>query len=113
MPTIFLQALFATWIINFIEGRKVQTFEVPGAYLHAEIPEEEHVFMKFEKEFVDMCEVNPEYKEHVRIKNGKKVLYVRVLKAIYSMIEIALRWYKLFTGTFCGMGSNLTLMIVA
>ena len=64
--------------------------------------------MKFEKEFVDiMCEVNPEYKEHVRIENGKKVLYVQVLKAIYSMIESALRWYELFTGTLCGMGIEL------
>ena len=39
--------------------------------------------MKFENEFIDiMCEVNPEYKDHVRIENGKKVLYVQVLKAI-------------------------------
>ena len=46
-----------------MEGQKVQTFNVPGAYLHAEIPEEDQVFMKFEKEFVDiMCEVNLEYK---------------------------------------------------
>ena len=71
--TISLQALFATWIIDSIEGRKVQTFDMPGPYLHAEIPEEDCVFMKFEKEFVDiMCEVNSEYKEHVKIKNGKR-----------------------------------------
>ena len=107
-PTISLQALFATWIIDSIEGRKVQTFDVPGAYLHAEIPEQDRVFMKFEREFVDiMCEVNPEYKDHVRIENGKKVLYVQVLKAIYGMIESALRWYELFTGTLCGMGFKL------
>ena len=75
LQTISLNILFTTWKINSIEGWKVQTFDVPGAYLHAEIPEDERVFMKFEKEFVDiMCEVNPEYKEHVRIKNGRKVL---------------------------------------
>ena len=46
-----------------MEGRKVQTFNVPGAYLHADIPEGDQVFMKFEKEFVDiMCDENPEYK---------------------------------------------------
>ena len=66
------------------------------------------MFMKFEKEFVDiMCEVNQEYKEHARIENGQKVLYVQVLKAIYSMIESALRWYELFTGALCGMGFEL------
>ena len=66
------------------------------------------MFMKFEKEFVDiMCEVNPEYKEHMRFKNSKKVLYVQVLKAIYGIIESVLRWYELFTSTLCGMGFEL------
>ena len=107
-PTISLQALFATWIIDSIEDRKVKTFGFLGAYLHAEIPEEERVFMKFEKEFVDiMCEVNPEYKDHVRFEHGKKVLYVQVLKVIYRMIESALRWYELFRGTLRGMGFEL------
>ena len=32
------------------------------------------------------------------------MLYVQALKAIYGMIESALRWYELFTGTLCGMG---------
>ena len=44
-----------------------------------------------------MCDVNPEYKPYVRYENGKKVLYVRILKALYSMIESALLWYTLFT----------------
>ena len=33
------------------------------------------------------------------IDRGKKLLYVRVLKAIHSMIESALRWYELYTTT--------------
>jgi len=32
------------------------------------------------------------------------VLYVRVLKAIYGMIESALRWYELFSSTLTDMG---------
>ena len=36
------------------------------------------------------------------------MLYVQVLKAIYGMIESALRWYELFfTGTLCRMGFEL------
>jgi hypothetical protein len=30
------------------------------------------------------------------LENGKKVLYVEVLKAIYGMLEAALLWYKTF-----------------
>jgi len=41
-----------------------------------------------------MSDVNPEYKDDVRYKNGKKVLYVQILKALYGMIESALLWYE-------------------
>ena len=38
--------------------------------------------------FVDiMCEVNPKHKKRVIEERGKKVLYVKVLKAIYRCIE--------------------------
>ena len=59
--TISLQALFATFIVDVQEGRKAQTFDVPGAYLHAEIPKDEKIYMKFEGDF----EVNHEYRKNV------------------------------------------------
>ena len=41
--------------------------------------------MKFRDEFVNiMCEVNPEYKKYVVKVNGKEVLYVKILRAIYG-----------------------------
>ena len=43
-----------------------------------------------------MCEVNKEFREDVRFKNGKKVLYVQILKALYGMIESALLRYTLY-----------------
>jgi len=107
-PTMSLQALFATLIIDVHEGRKVQMFDVPGAYLHAEILKDEKVYMKFEGDFADiMCEVNREYKKFVTIERGRRVLYVRVLKAIYGMIERALRWYDLFSSTLTDMGFEI------
>ena len=50
-----------------------------------------------------MCEVNPEYIPFVRYENGKKVLYVKILRAIYGCIESALLWYKLYSETLEGM----------
>ena len=35
------------------------------------------------------------------------MLYVRVLKAIYGMIESALRWYDLFSSTLTDMGFEI------
>ena len=97
-PTISLESIMAILLINAYEERDVAIFDVPGAYLHADVPKEKFVILKIEGDFVDiMCNVNPEYKPYVRYENGKKVLYVRILKALYGMIESALLWYTLFT----------------
>ena len=66
MPTIALEALFVSLLIDAHEGRSVQTFDVPGAYIHASLPDDKVVHMKFEDKFVEiMCEVNPEYEKFV------------------------------------------------
>jgi hypothetical protein len=41
------------------------------------------------------------------IKNGKKVLYLELLKALYGCVQSALLWYNLLTGTLEGMGFKL------
>ena len=76
------------------EGREVHTFDVPGAYLHASLPDDKVVNMQLESDFLDiLCEVNLEYEIFVTYEKGKKVLYVLILKAIHGMIESALIWY--------------------
>ena len=83
---------------NAFEEHDTAIFDVPGAYLHAKIPDDKFAILKIEGEFVDiMCEVNPEYKADVRYENGKKVLYLQILRALYGMIESAVLWYKLYT----------------
>jgi hypothetical protein len=97
-PTLSLEALMAILLINAYEERDTAIFDVPGAYLHAKIPDDKFAILKIEGEFVDiMCEVNPEYKDDVRCENGKKFLYVQILAALYGMIESALLWYTLYT----------------
>ena len=54
-----------------------------------------------------MFEVNPEYEQYVIKENGKKVLYVKILRAIYGCIESALLWYELYAKTLKGMGFKL------
>ena len=104
-PTVGLESLICTLIIDAYEGRTVGIFDVPGAYLHAEIPKGKTVLMKLRGEFVDiMCKVNPKYTEYTHMENGKRVLYLRVLRAIYGCIESALLWYELFSSTLVNMG---------
>jgi hypothetical protein len=51
-----------------------------------------------------MCDVCKEYKKLVCYKHGRKVLYLRLLKALYGCVQSALLWYELFAGTLKDMG---------
>ena len=76
------------------------TFDIPGAYLHAEMPEDKAVILKIRRKFVSiMCDINPEYKKFVSIEGKSSVLYLSVLRALYGCIESALQWYILFKST--------------
>ena len=109
-PTVSLEALLGTLVIDVHEDRDVCIFVVPGAYLQASMPEEKKILMKFRGQFVDiMCSVNKEYSKHVIYEKGQKVLYVRVLQAIYGCIESALLWYDLYAGTLKDMGYEINL----
>ena len=54
-----------------------------------------------------MCQVNPDYEQHVRYENGKKVLYLLVLRSIYGCINSALLWYNLSSTTLEALGFEI------
>ena len=80
-------------MMDVLEGRDIAVFDIPGAYLHAEMPEDKIVLMKFRGQFAElMSQVNPEHANNIVYENGKKVLYVRVVRAIYGCIQSAMLW---------------------
>ena len=57
---------FTRIIIDAHEGRDVAIFDVPGAYLNTDTPEDKFILLNIEGDFVDiMCEVNPKHKKNV------------------------------------------------
>ena len=107
-PAIAPKSLFALLLIDVHEGIEVHTFDVPGAYLHASLPDYKVAHMKFESEFVEiLCKVNPGYENFVTYEEGKILLCVIILKAIYRMIESSLLWYDLFSTTLLDMGFKI------
>ena len=78
--------------IDAKEKRAVATADIEGAYLHVNM--DEVVIMNFEEDMVDysMVQANPEkYGPCVHtMRNGKKLLYVELLKALYGCIKSAL-----------------------
>ena len=74
------------------------------------MPKRKVVLMRLVSRFVDiMCNVNPEYKKYVRYEPGVKVLYLRVLRAIYGLIESTLLWYNLYSTTLVKIRFKLNL----
>ena len=98
LPTLSLDRLFGSTMIDVYEGRDVTTCDVPGVFLHAELPVGKRLFFCFRGQMAEiMCEVSPEYEKYVRTMKGKKVLYVRVIRSICGCIDAALLWYDSFT----------------
>ena len=97
--------IFTTLVIDAHEERDIATFNIPVAYLHAEMPADKNVILKLCGHFVDiMCDINKEYSQYVRYEQCKKVLYFKVLRKIYVCIESALQWYNVYTQTLKAEG---------
>jgi hypothetical protein len=93
-------------MIDAKERCDVATADVEGAYIHADM--EDFVLLKLVGKAVNIvCQVNLKYENYVVIENGKRVLYLQLLKALYGCVQSALLWYDLFTNTLVQMGFKL------
>ena len=71
-PTVSNESLMTSLAIDSYESRDVAITDVPGAYLHAEMPRYKRVVMKFVGRFVDiMFEVNIDYKKYILYDNDR------------------------------------------
>lgn len=99
-PTVAMESVFLTTVIDAKEQRDIMTADIPNAFIQTEMPElkngEERVIMKITGVLVDLLvQISPEiYGPFVVYENNKKMLYVQVLHALYGMLVAALLWYK-------------------
>lgn len=79
---------------------------VHNTFIQAHIPKgktgnsNKRIIMNITSRLVDvLISIAPEvYSGYVVYKNGQKVLYVIVLRAIYGILILAMLWYKKFQG---------------
>ena len=98
-PTAATESILITATIDAKEQRDVATVDIPNAFIQTSVPMgkgAERIIMKIQGVLVTMLvQMAPElYGPHVVFENGKKTLYVQVLKAIYGMLQSALLFYK-------------------
>ena len=109
-PTAALESIMLTAVIDAHEERDVMSADVPNAFIQTMMPQPEagqdRVVMKISGVLVDLLvQMAPEtYGPYVVFENGRKVLYVQVIRALYGMLEASLLWYKKFRKDLEGIG---------
>ena len=96
-PTVSTEAVLLTAVIDAKERREVITVDIPGAFMQGD--QDETVHMKLEGTLADLlarCDPT-KYQPYLTTENGKTVLYVELVKALYGTIRAALIFWRKFT----------------
>ena len=102
-PTVQQESIIISMMIDAKEKRDVAIADVVGAYLLANM--DDYVLIRLVGEPVDtMCGISKGYQKYVTMEKGKKVLYLRLKKALYGCMQSAILWYDTFKGCLEGMG---------
>jgi hypothetical protein len=93
-PTVAIESLMLSCIIDAKEKRHVVTADIPGAFMQADMDEVLH--MKLEGPLaLLLAKVDPElYEKYIEIERGKPVLYVKLQKALYGTLQAGLLFWK-------------------
>jgi hypothetical protein len=85
----------------------VATDDIPGAFMQSDIDEVVHVIFKGEISEM-LVRMDPKlYNKYVRDENGKAVMYVELMKALYGTLIAALLFWKLLSRKFLLWGFTI------
>ena len=100
-PTAMTESHLITAVIDAKQGRDVMTADIPNAFVQTEIenkPNGERTIKKIRGQLVDMLtDISPEkYQDFIQEEGNQKVLYVKMKKALYGMLQSSLLYYRKF-----------------
>jgi len=103
-PAVTLEAFIATLVIDAMESRDIAITDVAGAFLKADMPDYVLIRLTGSSLKAILRANRSKYEKFVTMENGKPVLYVRLLKAMYGTLKAALLWYELLSETLTKEG---------
>ena len=89
-----LEAVLITALVDAYEHRDVAIVDITGAYLSADMDKEVHLCLRGRMAEMTVRTAPEVYAKYVTLKNGKPILYVRLLKALYRCLRSALLFYN-------------------
>ena len=95
-PTVFIESLFLSSMIDGHEHRNVMTLDIPGAFMQTGIDETIHI--RLDGPLVDLLiKVEPSYQSFVCHERGQCVIYTCLNKALYRTLQAAMLFWKELT----------------
>lgn len=96
-PTVAIESVMISCTIDAHEERDVATADIPGAFMQADM--EGTVYLRIDGAMAELLiRLDPTlYSQYVEEKNGKKVLYLLLKKALYGTLQAALLFYNKLT----------------
>jgi hypothetical protein len=105
-PTANLISLFILLSISANNSCTIRTIDVPGAYLHASLSEEDVVYMTIPADCEDIyCDIIKREKKDI-MHNGK--IYVKLKKALYGLKQSSKLWYEVLKSDLLSQGFRVT-----
>ena len=98
-PTVSMEALLTTAVIDATQNRDVITLDIPNTFMQTPMPKShQKVIARINRLLVYYLEeiCLETYSKYIIHQNNTKVLYVEMKKALYGMILSSLLFYKHF-----------------
>ena len=103
--TVATDRIFLTGVIDAKEQQAIAILDIANSFLHVE--NDENILMLLRSRLAEIIvQVDPSmYRKYVtHSPNGQAILYVRLSKALYSMLRAALLFYKILRSDLENMG---------
>jgi len=85
------ESLFITDVIDAHEGRNVACFDIPGAFLHADVDEKITMVFKGRPAELMVQVALSLYRKYITVdRKGTAILYIKMQKALYGLLRSAL-----------------------
>ena len=109
-PTVALELVMLTSVINATKGRDVTTMDIPESFISASLPEDKivHIFFLGKMaEFIVKTDQQLYGQYLVKRPNKSLMLYVQLNKVMYSLLINAFLFYEKMVGDLYANGFKL------
>ena len=94
-PTVLTKSVFLTAVVDAREYWDVACYDIPGAFLHADSDKSITMILKGRLTELMVHVVPNLYCKYIMVdKNNTPILYVKIQKALYGLLQSALLFYQ-------------------